>query len=348
MNILVITREFPPHVMGGLSYHLKFLYEKLSERGHKIEIIAGKCSAVEPTHKTSVDESISVHWAPYPTPTAHHIQFPISAFYILRNINLSKFDIAVTHTEIPFQINLPVVEKIHDSKQRGRKYMRKGMTKWQKMFDTLINPTRRWVEKQSIDSADRLIFNSYLSKNIWMNQYECQADSVVIHNGVDTDLFYPRETTISKEYLLFVGDQERKGLSKIQDFASISPFPIYVVGNTDPKVANTKYLGYLDQEELARYYSSAKATIHPALFEAFGNVVLESLACGTPVVASPNCGASEIIDPSCGIVTEDLESAIQQLETIDSEDCVHQAKKHSWENVADRTEQILKSTASPG
>ncbi|MDV7400156.1 glycosyltransferase, partial [Arthrospira platensis SPKY1] len=52
----------------------------------------------------------------------------------------------------------------------------------------------------------------------------------------------------------------------------------------------------------------ADFTIHPALYEPFGQIISESLACKTPVIISSMVGAREVVDPQSGIVIENFES----------------------------------------
>jgi glycosyltransferase involved in cell wall biosynthesis len=342
MRLLVISREFPPYVIGGISYHLKYLYEELAQRGHKITVLAGRCRSVSANEFVSTSDDISIEWVPYFSSTGHHIQFPLALKRFIRDFPISNYDVALTHTEIPYNLEIPVIEKIHDSKQEERKYMRRNMSFSTRVLDSLVNPTRRWIESRSINFANYLIFNSELTRKKWENNYNIDTPSEIIYNGVDLKKFHvKRDIEIEDKHLLFVGDTERKGITRIKQLAKISPYPIYVAGNSDLSVQNTRYLGRLSQEELVVQYNSAYATIHPAGFEAFGNVILESLACGTPVIVSNQCGASEIIDSSCGVVTTDFLSGIKRVRKTDPNQCRKLAEEFSWTNVASHTERII-------
>ncbi|MGE5616062.1 MAG: glycosyltransferase, partial [Bacillota bacterium] len=49
------------------------------------------------------------------------------------------------------------------------------------------------------------------------------------------------------------------------------------------------------QTDARPYYAAADALVHPALYEPFGNVNLEAMACGLPIAVSTSCGASDVV-----------------------------------------------------
>jgi glycosyltransferase involved in cell wall biosynthesis len=243
---------------------------------------------------------------------------------------------------VPFEIEPPTIAKFHDYKPEGRKYQRKNYSLTKSLLDNLINPSRNWVFRRYLKTTDHYIFNSDLCRKCWENNFDFPNSYSVVYNGVDTDLFYPREVD-GDDFYLHVGSGERKGVRRIIEFAKHTDEKVVIIGNTEiPLPGNVENVNYVSQKELAELYSKAKATIHPANFEAFGNVILESLACGTPVVASPRCGASEILTPSTGKVTTDLREGVSEIGSCSSSDCVDIAHKYSWSNVADRTLELAK------
>jgi D-inositol-3-phosphate glycosyltransferase len=148
----------------------------------------------------------------------------------------------------------------------------------------------------------------------------------VIYPGIDQELFHPvkdksvfAETGCRKRdhILLYVGRIEPvKGLMSVIDAFDImkkkkSPLfdrlKLVVIGGGERSRDFAKnseviriqravrekrigshvvFLGSKNQSELKKYYSAADALIVPSLYESFGLVVLEALACGTPVVVS--------------------------------------------------------------
>ncbi|QCJ45970.1 glycosyltransferase family 4 protein [Haloprofundus sp. MHR1] len=338
MDLIVISREFPPYVAGGISYHLKNLYSKLADFGHNITILAGRPRAIDTTDSIESAESLDIHWVDYYSLSGYHLQFPTALYNTLRGFDIHDYDVALTHTEIPYDLGIPTLHKVHDAKHIERTFSRTQMGVLTKIADSALARTRRWTTQRVFDCADRLIFNSELTESVWKDEYQISSPTHIVYNGVDQEIFYPRDVP-DDEYVLFVGNSPRKGLPKVRAFAREASYPVYVVGDV-AESENLRAIGRVDQSELAEYYSSAIATIHPANFEAFGNVILESLACGTPVVVSDRCGAAEIVDDSCGRVTDDYHTGVTDVLGLSPDSCIAKAEEFSWEKVARKTELI--------
>ncbi len=83
---------------------------------------------------------------------------------------------------------------------------------------------------------------------------------------------------------------------------------LYVAGSprVDTTCRNIRYIGF--DKETNKLFTAADFTIHPAKYEAFGQIISESMACGTPVIISSNVGAKEIVTSKTGIVVNSLNS----------------------------------------
>lgn len=87
-----------------------------------------------------------------------------------------------------------------------------------------------------------------------------------------------------------------------------------------------RWIGEVDEDERNRLMSRARCLVHPVYFrEPFGLVMIEAMACGTPVIAFNRGSPGEIIrHGESGFVVEDLEAmidAIMHVETLSREDC---------------------------
>lgn len=109
-----------------------------------------------------------------------------------------------------------------------------------------------------------------------------------------------------KKYFLFVSTGHKtKNLKLLLDvFSELqnSDCRLLIVGSTVKSTipSNVSYLGF--QKELTPYYHAADFLLLPSIYESFGQVVLESLECGTPVIISENVGAGEILTKDTGLI----------------------------------------------
>jgi glycosyltransferase involved in cell wall biosynthesis len=92
------------------------------------------------------------------------------------------------------------------------------------------------------------------------------------------------------------------------------------------------FAGYRFGRELARYLSAADVFVFPSRSDTFGLVMLEAMACGTPVAAYPVTGPIDVVSPGVdGVLDDDLEKAAVAALKVDREACRRSALKRSWE-----------------
>lgn len=157
----------------------------------------------------------------------------------------------------------------------------------------------------------------------------------VIPNGLDTDVYRPRDATLARDLfdlpddariVLFGAqspDDPRKGgdllddaLGRLADDGAYDDVVQVVFGTSRPAEApdtgfETRYTGYLhDDQSLALLYAAADVMVVPSRYEGFGQTASEALACGTPVVAFDATGPSDIVDHrETGYLAEPYEAA---------------------------------------
>lgn len=157
--------------------------------------------------------------------------------------------------------------------------------------------------------------------------------------GVDTDLFRPTAPLplrLPKPIFLYVG---RVSVEKnIGDFLIADLPGSKVVAGEGPALATLKkrfpevhFMGVLPQQELARLYSAADVFVFPSRTDTFGLVLLEALACGTPVAAYPVQGPLDVIGRAdIGVLHDDLRMAAAAALKIDRQRCREFALERSW------------------
>lgn len=176
-----------------------------------------------------------------------------------------------------------------------------------------------------------------VTPSVWLRQlveesFLQNANKVVIHNGINLDVFRPRKSERLKEYAgkhivlgVAFGWGYRKGLDVFIKLSKILPpdYQIVLVG-TDELVEKeipdsiACIRRTQNQDELAEIYSVAQVFVNPTREDTFPTVNIESIACGTPVVTFQTGGSPEIIDKNCGIVVDknDIASVVEAIKSI--------------------------------
>ena len=166
-------------------------------------------------------------------------------------------------------------------------------------------------------------------------------------HGVDTDLFrfygtarlYPQLEVIERPISLFVGRVSYE--KNIETFLQLDIPGTQVVWGVGPLEASLKarypkvrWLGLLDRDELAKVYAAADVFVFPSKSETFGLVMLEAMACGTPVAAYPVDGPLEVLGTpeghKGGVLDADLYQAFSAALRVNRADARARALEFSW------------------
>lgn len=95
------------------------------------------------------------------------------------------------------------------------------------------------------------------------------------------------------------------------------------------------FLGSMFGAALASAYAAADVFVFPSRTDTFGLVMIEALACGTPVAAYPVTGPVDIVTPETGALSERLEDAIAAALRCDRAACAAYGRSFSWERSAE-------------
>jgi len=172
--------------------------------------------------------------------------------------------------------------------------------------------------------------------------------------GVDVELFRPEPRASlpdPRPILLYMG---RVAVEKnLEAFLQLRvPGTKYVVGD-GPDLARLRsrypeavFTGYRFGAELAAHLAAADVFVFPSRTDTFGLVMLEAMACGTPVAAYPVTGPLDVVEQGrTGVLHEDLGVAVRHALTLDRNACRQAALEKSW---ARATEQFLSNVARNG
>ena len=160
--------------------------------------------------------------------------------------------------------------------------------------------------------------------------------------GVDVEVFHPvREESplvadAARPRFLYVG---RVSIEKnIEGFLELDLPGTRIVAGQGPALVrlqkrfpDARFLGILSREQLALLYSSVDVFVFPSRTDTFGLVMLEALACGTPVAAFPVQGPLDVVgDSDAACLSDDLRSAALHALRIPRERCRAHAERYSW------------------
>lgn len=203
------------------------------------------------------------------------------------------------------------------------------------------HPKPRQMIQQVIAEADHMMTVAGALKQYLLDLGARDEQVTVLRNGVDLQLFTPPQdrgslraelgiegpTLVSAGHLI-----ERKGHHLvIEAMAQLQDWSLLIVGDGPEEKAlrglaanlkveqRVRFVGRVDQSTLRDYYAASDALVLASSREGWANVLLESMACGTPVVASPVDGTPEVVaQPAAGVLMADRSAAavVQGVQTL--------------------------------
>ena len=105
-----------------------------------------------------------------------------------------------------------------------------------------------------------------------------------------------------------------------------------MLGKYIKRYPDVNFVGSKCGVELAHYYQQADVFVFPSCWDTFGIVMIEAMACGTPVAAYPVQGPIDVIDNDItGVMDANLSTAIKKALNLDRENVYNKSTKWSWE-----------------
>jgi len=154
--------------------------------------------------------------------------------------------------------------------------------------------------------------------------------------GVDLTRFTPTLQTPGKLAFLYVGRVAPE--KNLDAFLRLDlPGEKHVIGDgpqraeLQSRYPQVRFHGYQHGATLARAYAEASVLVFPSRTDTYGLVMLEALACGTPVAAFPVPGPLDVLEEGVsGVMDEDLRRACLAALSLDRQRCAQAAQKQSW------------------
>jgi len=323
VKVLFLTNEYPPHIYGGAGVHVGYLTRELAKTMDVDVRCFGDQDFKEGRLKVKGYEVAAATGFSCPKP----LQPVFGALRRCIDFNTTNIDADIVHCHtwyshfggIVAKLNygIPLVITVH-SLEPLRPWKREQLAGG---YDFSV-----WVEKTALEMADAIIAVSAETKRDLERLFDVDPKRVhVIHNGIDPEEYRKVDATGALErhgidpnaaYLLFVGRITRqKGIVHLVRAIQFmdEDFPIVLcAGAPDtPEIAQEmnealaaaqkkrKNIFWieemLDRKAVIELYSHAAVFCCPSIYEPFGIINLEAMACQTAVVATAIGGIKEVV-----------------------------------------------------
>jgi glycogen synthase len=329
MKITILTNEYPPNVYGGAGVHVEYLtreLSKLDEGTHEIEVL---CFGEQREQEGNVTVRGVAPDFELPRQDERHEKFMDA---MLRDLvmagSVADADILHGHTWYSHLAGC-LAKQLTGGKLVLTTHSLEPHRPWKaEQLGTAYRGTS-WVERTAYETADGIVAVSSSMKDDVQSLYDVgQADTRVIHNGIDVEQYRPRpDRSVLESYgvdpdqpfVLFVGRITRqKGILHLVRAIHHFDDDVQVVlcagapdteeigaemerrvetarAETDNRIVWLAEM--LPRADVITMYTHAEVFVCPSVYEPFGIINLEAMACETPVVASAVGGIPEIIVP---------------------------------------------------
>jgi len=322
MNTLIYTNEYPPYNYGGAGVHVEYLTRELSKL---VDVDVRSFGDQNKPDSPLQVKGYPVGTANYGAPKYLHSILSSAQRAISFNTDGNEADVVHCHTwythlaGIMTKLNygIPLVITGH-SLEPLRPWKREQLAGG---YDYSC-----WVERTALEMADAVIAVSEGTKTDILKHFAVDQDKIhVIYNGIDTDEYKPVDPSpalnkfgipTDKPFVLFVGRITRqKGIIHLVEaikymhegynvvLCAGAPDTEEIAQEMKDAVTEAKKdrdgIYWIDEmvnkTDIIQLYSGAAVFCCPSIYEPFGIINLEAMACETPVVGSMVGGIPEVV-----------------------------------------------------
>ncbi len=322
MKVLFLTNEYPPHIYGGAGVHVGYLSRELAKM-MPVEVRCFGDQRFEEGNLKVIGFEVDTSNFTCPKP----LRSVFGAVRRCTDFNTTSIDADVVHCHTWYShfggilakknYGIPLVITVH-SLEPLRPWKREQLAGGYEFS--------LWVEKTALEMADAVIAVSGETKRDIERLFHVDPAGVhVIHNGIDLNQYRKVDSTAplkpygidpNRPYVLFVGRITRqKGFQHLiraipfmeRDFqivlcAAAPDTPAMAeemktaVGRAKAQRSGIIWINEMvDQKTACELYSRAAVFVCPSIYEPFGIINLEAMACETAVVASAVGGIKEVV-----------------------------------------------------
>ncbi|ARK29379.1 1,4-alpha-glucan branching protein domain-containing protein [Halalkalibacter krulwichiae] len=378
-SILMLSWEFPPMMVGGLSRHVFDLSRALVEKGHDVHVVT---SYVDGYPDYEVNQGVHVHRVKGLQPHSEQFFDWVASLnlamvqYVNKLARKQSFHIIHAHdwlvgvaaTALKRSLDIPLLATIHAT-EHGRNNGIHSELQYE------INQ-KEW---ELTYEADHVIVCSEYMKNELQFIFGLPDEKLsIIPNGVDFELIKPQSHSpisiqTNDAFTIFsVGRMvKEKGYQTVIDTAAMireKGLNIrFVIAGKGPMLESYRqqveqrqlqsfitFLGFVSDEERNEWFSRCDATVFPSLYEPFGIVALEGMAAGKATIVSDTGGLSGIIrhnENGLKIFPGDEESLFNQVlylynhpisrEALATQGLRDVKTKFDWGTIAGQTDKAI-------
>jgi len=302
-QIAPLYEAVPPKFYGGTERVVSYLTEALVQQGHDVTLFASGDSVTSAKHEAVWPRALRLD------PTIRDAMAPHALLLESVRRVAHEFDVLHFHLDyMPFplfsQMDVPFVTTLHG---------RLDLNELQPVFNAFPN-----APVVSISDSQRAPLHAN-----WLN---------TVYHGLPANLLTPR-TDVKPEYLAFLGRicPEKRPDTAIK-IAAQSGLPLKIAAKVDKvdqeyfereiepllKTADVEFIGEINESQKPAFLSGAKALLLPIDWpEPFGLVMIEAMACGTPVIAFNRGSVPEVVDHGLtGFVVEDVYGAVAAVDRL--------------------------------
>ncbi|MBN2018589.1 MAG: glycogen synthase [Candidatus Cloacimonetes bacterium] len=313
MKVTFISKEYPPNVYGGAGVHVRYLVQELRKLIDVEVRTFGDQDITENGYRVKGYSSIGDFDGD------PRISKALDTLGIDLSIVNDVMDSDIVHTHTWYAAFAGFLAKIlYNNKFVLTSHSLEPLRPWKEEQLGAGYRLSSWVEKLGIENADRVVAVSKMMKEDILKYFNIDEKKIaVIYNGIDTRKWKEtltghtlKEYGIDEEYVLFVGRTTiQKGMIYLIEAAKdIKAKVVFCTSAPDtPEIeqmltekmnetTNTLWINkLLKEEQYIELYSNASVFACPSIYEPFGIINLEAMACKTPVVASKVGGIKEVV-----------------------------------------------------